>query len=805
MRWLVALFLLTLTIVDVQAWLHGTTFVEPVGSVSIPVSSQAGPFPQSIGANNWTGFSSPAGSVFQNNNWTSPLLTFSYLQSTNYKVMAAQTTASARDVEVVTYVRDGTVFLRQFNGTAIFFTHNGDTASGELKFGIVTGLTGTTIIDGGGNPIGTYYTLYDNADLNGTVTGYNNASTNSALLKMGVSGLTIYAQFSNDNGATWVNINAQPIISNFDVTPGPVGLWANSLYGFRDVTVNYLPLAPLFSSPGLARWDPRDWGLKSGQTTGTITGGTTALTLAAPIGVVTGDSIIVAVGGESGLGARGTVGVGGNSPALSYANATAMNADTGQPDGTFAWTTDNGNAFVSTGGVWAQDGRYYLNKAMPKALLAKVTGVGGGGTSLTLDTNATATATTAAVYINNYGPLHDSMNPPSNLPALTYQTITIPSGTYAIGAPFATAAPAMTLPNNMVGWKVLGQGLASTILISPDGTTSAGLAMSQDTNTEVAGLKIIGNNRANGFGLQWSGNGATFFDFPRGINFTTNSDNSSAHDFETDDIFYCGYCVSFGTNVTASNCVVSQSFVPISGGSDIEPYHMEMSNSTGGGITNCTFTAPLLTGGLEAFQSNGFTYSGVTLNNGYLSLNGSGGSFQVNDLAINLAANSQSWYQATGPLIDINDNQPGNPGVSTGGTLNRPKIIQSGLYDGTNILQFVNIASTNPNITFAGTYTSSFNGAGCFSAQNWATGMNAFLGIGVRNDGTGTAVSGMRFIGQVNTGSGKTNIYAESGSLTSTNNIMDAFPIAVGGNVTSETGSETNATWNAANPGHLGC
>lgn len=778
---------------------HGIPYVAPTGSVSISVSTQPGPFPQSIAANNWTGFSSQTGSVFQQTNWgvTNGL----YLQGNDATLPVAITTATPRDVEVTTFVRNGTIFLRVSNGTAVYCQHNGETTNGTFNMGIVTGLP-ANITTGSGALNGAYYALYSNANMNGAGIGYNNAATSGAVFKCGASGVDIYAQFSSNGGSTWTEFfRTKQLVA---AVAGPVKLWAVTGYGYRDVTVTYLSTAALASIPTVGRWSPTDWGLKSGQTTGSITGGTNTLTLAASIGAATGDSIIVATGGESGAGAPGTVGVGGNSPVLSYANATAMNADTTQPVNTFAWTTNDGKAFFWNGSVWAQSGFYLTNNTAPRALLANVTNVAGGGLTLTLDTNANTTATSANVYINGYTPIFNVLNP-AGPPVPANQIMALPSGTYALGAPFGTATPAMALASGATGWRILGQGIASTTLMSPDGTTSAGLVTSQSPYTKISNLKVVGNYRAKGFGLLWNGN--LLSDYPVGISFSTNSDNSNADNVEVDDAIKESIQSSLSTNVTATNCVVSQSFVPVSGGTAVEAWPIEWANSTGGGVTNCTFTAPLLTFGPELFQSNGTVFSQLTVTNGLVSLNSAGGGFQINDIVLTLGANTQNpLIPATNPLINIDTNIGGNPGgVAQGGTFNRPKVIQQGLYDGSNVLQFVNIGSQNPNITIAGTYTSSSNGAGCFSAPNWATGMNPFLGIGVRNDGTGTVVSGMRFIGQVNTGSSKTNIYAEGGSLTSTNNIMDAFPIAGSGTVTSETGSETNATWNAANPGHPGC
>ena len=49
-----------------------------------------------------------------------------------------------------------------------------------------------------------------------------------------------------------------------------------------------------------------------------------------------------------------------------------MNIDTSQANGTYGWLQDTGDVFTSWDGGWAQDGRYYLQKVVPRALLAKI-------------------------------------------------------------------------------------------------------------------------------------------------------------------------------------------------------------------------------------------------------------------------------------------------------------------------------------------------------------------------------------------------------------------------------------------------
>jgi hypothetical protein len=90
-----------------------------------------------------------------------------------------------------------------------------------------------------------------------------------------------------------------------------------------------------------------DLNLKSLATTGSITGGTPTLVVTSNPGFSISDWIIVPVGGESTFngragGMRGTKGVGGNWPALSYANEATMFADRTLLDWYYAWAEDTG-------------------------------------------------------------------------------------------------------------------------------------------------------------------------------------------------------------------------------------------------------------------------------------------------------------------------------------------------------------------------------------------------------------------------------------------------------------------------------
>jgi len=180
--------------------------------------------------------------------------------------------------------------------------------------------------------------------------------------------------------------------------------------------------------------DLSGFGLKSIQTTGNIAAGSKQLTLTASAEFSAGDQLIVAVGGESGAGQRGTVGVGGTWPALSFSSLSAMNADTSEPSGLYAWVTATGDVYQWQGPSWVSNvsagSLYYMAKAVPRALVATVTAVDGSGAVLTLNRAASTDATNANVYYDNWSAFNAVLG--DNRDSRTNVTVQIPAGTFAV-------------------------------------------------------------------------------------------------------------------------------------------------------------------------------------------------------------------------------------------------------------------------------------------------------------------------------------------------------------------------------------
>jgi len=101
-------------------------------------------------------------------------------------------------------------------------------------------------------------------------------------------------------------------------------------------TFNYFQNVHLVSDG--SNLDIRDFGWRAvSPVTGSMSGSSTTPALNSPADFRVGDQIIVEIGGEAGAGARNTIGVGGVTPVLNYANKAAMKADTSQPNPTYAY------------------------------------------------------------------------------------------------------------------------------------------------------------------------------------------------------------------------------------------------------------------------------------------------------------------------------------------------------------------------------------------------------------------------------------------------------------------------------------
>lgn len=746
-------------------------------------------------ANEFTGFTNPVGSVSTSSSWTSPSVSLKYLFGDNWKNFIVKSTGEARDVEVTTWGRNVIVFLRlSDDGKAIFFHHNGESTNGTLEVGVVTGKAEGLGFRSGGD--GTYTVFYTNSDLAGTVTGYSKTDTAGDTFTFGVSGWEVFAKF---NGTEFWR--SDPEI-RWPMNRGKVACQGNNGYGFRDITVDWKTEATIYSNPATAYYDMRDFGFRSVSDTGSINVGTNAyeLTVANPSRWAVGDKIIVSVGGESGAGARNTVGVGGTWPALHYADDATMEADTGQASGVRAYADDTGKVRQSKGdGTWyAWDANlYYLNYKAPRALLATVTGK--SGSVLTLDTAASASTTNAGVYLNNYDNFDmfaDGVGNSSLTPVGRYR---FPPG-LALDGGVGITLNLRSGSSLGSGVKIQGDGRDIETFIAPDGANSVTLVPYQADYVTIHGIWIRNNIGLNAYGLGWTTNGLGGFSYPQGIRLSI-SDYCQVLDSGAKDSF-AAVTTSYAYQAAIYRC---KSII-----TDPQQHYVVWqvapADSSYVDVVDCEVDSNYMIAGAEFFRSDYCTFTRLTMRNAVFSANSSGG-WLVDKLSITLEENSNyselsnSQYN---PVVDVNSNignQSGNPAstMNLGGTLRNFRIVIEGVLNADDLVPVVvSVNVDNPNVTIEGTEDNeSDESPGAYIEHpGWQTGTNDFWGVGVRNSGTGTIVRNVRFNGD--TASGKGNIHTEGGTLTASDYVADAA--ATGSYVTSDTGRQTNAEWEAAHP-----
>ena len=743
---------------------HTVTF-----DVSIPVESLS---TGAIAANAFPGFTSPSGTVFTSSYWGASGI--KYLKTDDYKKYVAATTASVRDVEVTSWGADVTMFLQLSNGRALYFTWNYEVPNdGQLKIGIVTGL-------GEGREFrqnGTYYSLWS-AKLSNVAPSYNLSDTTNDLFTFGASGFDVYLKY---NGVELVRLKEYR-----HMEAGLVAVQANREHGFRNIGVRYLPPKTVFSIPEAGLIDLRDFGLRDIATTGSIEADSNILAIAEDKQFRVGDRIIVAVGGENGGGLRGTVGVGGSYPNLNYANASEMNADKGRPNFTYAWMRDTGDVKSSYGGKWNQDGRYYLQKVVPKAMLARITAISSDGLNLTLDTSAYAAAIDAHVYLDNIsyfaicGEAAVGPAAPDNI------KIKLPAGRFAVSGYVSI--------KGKTGWQVFGQGKTETEVFSPKGCRSATIEAFQSDYTVVRDLHLRGNACNHGYGLDWMGD--TVSSFPYGIHFNL-SQHCVAQDCRVTDAFMKSVGAAYAHNCWARRVEV----VCTEGLQNYVQWLIQWSDSSLGGAEDCSIDSPYLTAGLEMFRSSGVIFRRINTRNATFSSNSSGGNFLFEDCAIAIEANSQMSepsFSHHNPIININSNiRPPNKDIALGGRIVRQTIAVEGYINSNhdNLIYCV-INAENSNITLEGTYPNTENPKGFFSGPDWHRGADPFAGIFVRSAGNNITVHGMRFKGKTDYDAdapyGHGPVHTEGGSCHVISCVMDR---PATGKYVTEIGTQTNAHW----------
>lgn len=232
--------------------------------------------------------------------------------------------------------------------------------------------------------------------------------------------------------------------------------------------------------------------VKDIATTASATQGSYDITVGSATGWTVGDAVILE---DSWV--RGTMGVGGAWPPRRYATLSAMEADTSQPRGTYAWIEATGEVRQwypswATGGTgyentWWPLGAdlYYFNDAVPMSLIATITGI--SGTTFTLDQPAQATKSGLNLYYDNHPLINQSAN------GISQGSIIIPDGEWWFSQGISIA--------NKANVTFTGQSKAGTITRAPKGVPGLYMHGSYCNAFTVKDMTMKGNNNDTGFGF----------------------------------------------------------------------------------------------------------------------------------------------------------------------------------------------------------------------------------------------------------------------------------------------------------------
>ncbi len=502
--------------------------------------------------------------------------------------------------------------------------------------------------------------------------------------------------------------------------------------------------------------------------------GSNQLTLPASAGFAVGDHVIVELGREAGAGQRGTVGVGGTWPALSYASLSAMNADTSRPLNTFAWITNSSGISGTPGDVYQWQGSswvarasdpqtYYTNKAVPKALRGKITAIGSGGTVLTLDTTSAVATAAANVYYDNQNVFNSVLGDPSVLSSPTGTNIIIPAGSFAVGDQIQFAAKTT--------WSLSGAGSNLSTIFSPKGVPSAFVNIFSCSGITVHDLALQGNALANGYGLQWGPVDQqvteTFISqgdaYPSGFLFT-DADNGTVYNLKITDVFQHACSSRSSENLQVSNIQVFANAPRL----QYVQWFFVFANVNSGSLTDCTINSRYLIQGFSAFQSKNIKFTRITTINAAGESNSCGGNV-YQDINITVKPNDPDnptarpqfnnvSFDLNNPLLNIDGNQgyPDGTYAPLGITVNNIIIDQQSYINAENdSLEGVNVDTPAINVTINGT---------SYTAPNYASPSPRFGPLGVNSTAPNTHLSNFTVVGVAQPGSANISISGGGGS-----------------------------------------
>lgn len=406
---------------------------------------------------------------------------------------------TSRDQEIDVWKIQGSTFLSDTylriteSGTALRF--NLDlSGSGQLHIDVVCGR-----LDQHVDPTGAF-TLWQTNNLRALVPTLATPAEDRDFFTFGASGVDVYAKYQ---GVEFLRFTQY---RHTQAGSAGIKLWGYD-DGLRFARVRLKTDEPLFSDLAQHVFDLRDFGLRSVLVTGAIQRGSTELVLSAsPVPPFEpGDWVIVETGGEPDGGRRGTVGVGGVWPSLRYPDTATRDTDTAQTPDTYCWIENDGSIFQWDGTAWRDRAsflsgtqtitNYYVAKAVPKALRARVAAVSENKRVLTLSEMAQSTASKANVHFDNAPVLNMTFSESEWVKTqfpLTF-LLTVPEGDYAMGDPIWLI--------NRPGCGLRGAGTNQTRLFSPRGTPSMSLFLSGCSNAVIESLHLQGNAGLEGFGF----------------------------------------------------------------------------------------------------------------------------------------------------------------------------------------------------------------------------------------------------------------------------------------------------------------
>jgi len=435
--------------------------------------------------------------------------------------------------------------------------------------------------------------------------------------------------------------------------------------------------------------------VSSFSTTGTITVGVGLNKLVVPdaSGFAVNDYIIIGVGGELGAGARGTVGVGGTWPYKSYPNKAAMDLDTTQPEGKYAYCVDTGDVyrwFNAVGYYWTpQTGSgvgYYVQKVIPRALATKITGK--SGTTLTLETAATVATTNATVYFDNAAIIQAVIGYGSGVP--DNSEIILPTGQFAV-----------SIQMGLYGhhnWVVHGTSKELSTLFFPEGTSGSCMFGGDGNNNLVfRDFGMLGNCRSQGYMMHFQAPNETQAYYMEGIKFT-NCPGMIIQDVKGVDCFK-----TFSFEAGCHGAIARRVEAILTEGCWIEVWQFSGNDCDNLRFIDCSMTAATWSPGPEMFRTNYCSMVGLTLVNSFLAMN-SDNYWLLEDINSTVNGAEQgaplSIFGTVSPIIDINSTIDE---VTGGGQMKNITVTQNGTVPPNNdTVRGIAINVKNVNVSVIG-------------------------------------------------------------------------------------------------------